>query len=241
MSIIQSSERILAYVDEANLKIGDQLPAEIDLAKVLGMSRNSVREAYAKLTARGVLVRRHGIGTFLAKPQILNDFAHRSGFWQMIDNAGFQPSLRLISDSLSTRDDEMAMHLVPPVQDRGRRLEWLFLADDVPVVFLQHAISQAIRLDHIDWSKVNTLLTALGDRINAVDAEPEVMNTAVNASADVARYLHMPKGAAVLHGLAKVHAGDGTIPIVSRHWSNPEYTAITQRKPLAGDRFDPSV
>lgn len=241
MSFIQSTERILSYVDEAKLRVGDQLPAEIDLAKILGMSRNSVREAYAKLTARGVLVRRHGIGTFLAKPQLLNDFAHGSGFWQMIEIAGFQPSLRIISDGLSTRDDELTMHLVPPVQGKARRLEWLFLADDVPVVFIEHAISSAVRLDHIDWSKVNNLLTALADQINPVDAELEVMNTAVNASPLVARYLNISKGAAVLHGLAKVHAGDGRVPVVSRHWSNPEYTAITQRKPLAADRSDTSI
>ncbi len=42
-----------------------KLPAERQLALQLGVSRNSLREALAKLVSEGVLVSRRGGGTFV--------------------------------------------------------------------------------------------------------------------------------------------------------------------------------
>lgn len=45
---------------------GDQLPPEPKLAKQLGVSRATLREVMRIFVERGVLVRRHGVGTFVA-------------------------------------------------------------------------------------------------------------------------------------------------------------------------------
>ncbi|WP_181705965.1 FCD domain-containing protein [Chthonobacter rhizosphaerae] len=48
------------------LRAGDRLPAERELAKSLDVSRPILRDALADLEARGLLVTRHGGGTFVA-------------------------------------------------------------------------------------------------------------------------------------------------------------------------------
>lgn len=48
------------------LKPGDQLPTELELAQQLGVGRNSVREAVKSLSYLGVVEIRRGIGTFVA-------------------------------------------------------------------------------------------------------------------------------------------------------------------------------
>lgn len=236
--LVRSADKIMAFVEESRLQVGDQLPAEVDLAKTLGISRNSVREAYAQLIARGFLVRRHGIGTFLAKPHIPNDFATPRGFWHMIESAGFNPSLRILSRDVWHQDDELTALLTPTAQGRPLRMEWLFYADDVPVIVLEHMISPALRVDHIDWSSVKHLLAVFADQIDPHDAEIEVFNTAVNAPAHVSELLGLPKGAAVLHGLAKIRTTRDTVTIASREWSNPQITGITRRKPLTRMEYD---
>jgi GntR family transcriptional repressor for pyruvate dehydrogenase complex len=50
---------------EGSLKPGDRLPAERELALELGVSRPSLREAIKQLVSRGLLVSRHGGGTFV--------------------------------------------------------------------------------------------------------------------------------------------------------------------------------
>jgi len=66
---------ITSYLLSGELKPGDKLPTEIDLAHKLGVGRNSVREALKMLSSIGVLEVRKGSGTFIAKrmkPSILN-------------------------------------------------------------------------------------------------------------------------------------------------------------------------
>jgi len=48
---------------------GSQLPAEIDLAHELGVSRQTLREATRLLTLEGLLSIRHGVGTFVQEPK----------------------------------------------------------------------------------------------------------------------------------------------------------------------------
>jgi GntR family transcriptional regulator len=234
---MRSSDKVLAYLAEARLAVGDQLPAEIDLARKLQVSRNSIREAYAQLAARGVLVRRHGIGTFVSKRPIINDFDDRRAFWRMIESAGYTPSLIILSQSRARADDDLAAMIVAPGKGAATRLDWLFCADGNPVVFIQHAVASMLRLEHVDWSGVHNLLAALADQIAAFSPELEVTNTAVNAPPEAATKLGIKRGAAVIHGVAKVHLAGGITPIVSRHWSNPDYAAIKLRQPLTAEQL----
>ena len=67
---------ITSWLLSGELKPGDKLPTEIDLAQKLGVGRNSVvREALKMLSSIGALEVRKGSGTFIAKrmkPSILN-------------------------------------------------------------------------------------------------------------------------------------------------------------------------
>lgn len=60
-------ERLEAMILEGTLEAGERLPAERSLAEELGVSRPSVREAIQKMSARGLLISRHGGGTFVAE------------------------------------------------------------------------------------------------------------------------------------------------------------------------------
>jgi GntR family transcriptional regulator, histidine utilization repressor len=50
-------------------KIGDRIPSEIDLVKALGVSRMTINRALREMSAEGELVRRGGVGTFVAEPR----------------------------------------------------------------------------------------------------------------------------------------------------------------------------
>ncbi len=52
---------------EGTLKAGERLPAERALAEQFGVSRPSLREAMQKLAAKGLVMSRHGGGTFVAE------------------------------------------------------------------------------------------------------------------------------------------------------------------------------
>jgi len=64
-----SSEEVVGHLREmiqrGELRAGDRLPAERDLAKLLGVSRPTLRAGIRSLAALGVLQSRQGAGTFV--------------------------------------------------------------------------------------------------------------------------------------------------------------------------------
>lgn len=59
-------DSIAAYILENELKAGDKLPSQVDMAKQLNVSRTSLREALAQLEAREVIRQIQGMGTYVA-------------------------------------------------------------------------------------------------------------------------------------------------------------------------------
>lgn len=232
MVLSKSSERILAYIRDERLKAGDRMPAEVELAKILGFSRNSVREAYSDLTARGVMVRRHGIGTFIARPDIKNEYRNFVGFWRVIEAAGRKPALQILGHTTTQAGDDLGAMVTDGSGRRLNKLEWLFLADGRPVVYIEHVIAPLVRLDGIDWSKARNINSVLADQIVLAGAELEIRTTAVTATGRPAELLKVTEGTALLQGTARVRSGDGTIPIASRNWSNPEFLSVVQRRSI---------
>lgn len=60
-----AQQEIKAFILRNNLKPGDALPPETELARQLGISRNSLREAVKALESLGVLEARAGVGLFV--------------------------------------------------------------------------------------------------------------------------------------------------------------------------------
>ncbi len=63
---LQNQVRLLLdHIDREGLKAGDKLDSERELAKILGISRPSLREAIQVLQVQGRIVVKHGIGIFV--------------------------------------------------------------------------------------------------------------------------------------------------------------------------------
>ena len=61
------ADQVLRVLDEGRLRPGDRLPSERELARLLGVSRPTLREAIGALQAQGRLEVRHGQGVFVAE------------------------------------------------------------------------------------------------------------------------------------------------------------------------------
>lgn len=87
------ASRVRALIEEQQLEAGMKLPAERQLAVQLGVSRNSLREALAKLVSEGVLISRRGGGTFVRwQHETWSEQKYRSA----VENAdGGRPGLQL--------------------------------------------------------------------------------------------------------------------------------------------------
>lgn len=76
--ISQVTDQLLAQIRSGEWPVGEQIPTEPELARALGVGRNTVREAVRALMHIGVLERRQGAGTFVtAKTELAGTVARR--------------------------------------------------------------------------------------------------------------------------------------------------------------------
>ena len=62
------SDYIKSQIIQKELRIGDKIPTEVELSRLLSVGRGSVREAVKLLEAFHVLEIRRGDGTYIANP-----------------------------------------------------------------------------------------------------------------------------------------------------------------------------
>ena len=68
MPLYAQAEKVLEdLLVHRQYRIGDRIPPETELVRSLGVSRATIRAAVGRLVSRGLLVRRQGSGTFLAR------------------------------------------------------------------------------------------------------------------------------------------------------------------------------
>jgi DNA-binding transcriptional regulator YhcF (GntR family) len=98
-----------AAVTAGRLQAGERLPGLREVAEQLGVNHNTVRAAVAKLEADGVLVTRHGAGTFVAAHAGAHD-AHAS----LID----ETARRARDAGLAPRDLAAALYVTDTTSGR---------------------------------------------------------------------------------------------------------------------------
>ncbi|MBN1835938.1 MAG: FadR family transcriptional regulator [Spirochaetales bacterium] len=153
-------EILTDYLLSGELKPGDKLPTEIDLARKLGVGRNSVREAIKMLSSVGVLEAIRGSGIYVAESvsaSMLNPLILGLVFEQRTSGELIQ--LRLLLD---TGAAEMALERIQ--DDEVDRLEAINLRLEREGKKADH---DRHRLRDLDLSFHRELYRASGNRLLA--------------------------------------------------------------------------
>lgn len=64
-SLQRTAKRLLSFIKEKNLKPGDRLPPERELARMMNISRPSLREALRALQSMNIIENKHGSGNYI--------------------------------------------------------------------------------------------------------------------------------------------------------------------------------
>jgi len=129
------AEALEEAIEAGTYRPGSRLPSEAELAEQLAVSRPTLRESLRLLEERGMILRRHGRGTFVRERPIEKELNRNFGITGMIRAAGYAPSVRGGAVASAVADADLADRLALAVGDSLWRLERTRLADDRPVVF----------------------------------------------------------------------------------------------------------
>lgn len=114
---------------------GSQLPTEIELVDMLGVSRATLRESLRTLEDQGLILRRHGVGTFVRSRAILKNLSINYGITDMISSAGLTAGTSHLKISEQMADEEMAESLKIEPDCKVIVVERVRTADGQPVVY----------------------------------------------------------------------------------------------------------
>src|SRR2546422_8003860 len=114
----QLAENLETAIRSGSLSSGSHLDNEIELARQLRVSRPTVRRAIAVLANRGLVIRRHGIGTLVVPVRVRRP-VRLSSLYDDLAEAGQTPTTRLLAHEVVPAPAEVAGS--PPLS-RGARV-----------------------------------------------------------------------------------------------------------------------
>lgn len=107
----QIADSIRADIDVGRLGPGDRLPAEDVLASRHHVARMTVRQALQELAADGLVVRRHGAGTFVSNRKIARQATRMTGFHEDLLGRGLNPSSKLLEAKIEPANQKLQQRL----------------------------------------------------------------------------------------------------------------------------------
>jgi GntR family transcriptional regulator len=199
---IQARQHLLNLIEEGIYQPAQQLPSESDLAAQLGISRPTLREALFNLEQEGVIVRKHGVGTFVAPAcsrRLQGGLERLESILAMAERQDRSTEMLSLSVNRVPADDRVAERLALEPQAPLTCVRRTIAVDGRPAAYLVDFASTAVLPpDSVDESFTGSVLDFLVRRNNIRVREALAEITAVNADASLADYLKVDPGQALL-------------------------------------------
>lgn len=210
----------------ASARPGERLPSEPHLAKQLGVSRATLREAMRTFESQGLLRRRQGSGTFVTHPSTVID----SGLeiLESIETLAQRKNLPVrmgtlkVEQRLANEDECQALEIGARCQviQVSRVIE----TEDRPVAFLVDILPVDVMTpEDIDSDFSGSVLDFLLERGSPALAVSRTNITAVTANSEISRALGIQRGDVLLHFFASLYSSDGRVVDNSYSYFLPGY------------------
>lgn len=112
---IQIAEKLISQIETGELAPGDRLLPERELSEKLGINRMTLRRALRVLEYQGLVVRKHGVGTFIGEPKIDRPMDVLFRFTRGMQKRGLTPGAKMISFEQTPVDAGIGRDLgIPP-------------------------------------------------------------------------------------------------------------------------------
>ena len=233
----QLAELLKAQIVQQRLPRGGRLPSERELIDRSGLSRVTVRAAVGLLERQGWLVRRQGLGTFVADPVKQELASGVRTITEVLLSSGVTPQVDVLSQRTGSAPQRIAETLGRSEVLCVRRL---FRVGDEPLAlvtaYLPAGLGQAVEPLLSSGATTETTYTMWEQRLGVQIARATHEIHAAAASGDVAEALGLAVGSPVLV-LERTSYTDDDKPleVVVFHYRPERYTfSVTLPRTMPG-------
>jgi len=204
---------------------GQRLPSEPELAKQLGVSRATLREAMRSFETQGLIRRRQGSGTFVVgQMQVLDSGLEvLESLETLAKRLGLEVSVSDLNIEPLVADEEYARLLDVPIGEALTRVRRVIRTDNRPVAYLVDVLPEAIlRSKDLPANFHGSVLDLLLGRGDAL-ASSRANVSAIGATAEVAKAIEIQRGDVLLHFNSQLFSAEGKIVDYSLSYFIPGY------------------
>ncbi len=146
----QVAQHMEQLIESGELPMGTRLENETDLADQLGLSRPTMRRATEYLVAKGLLIRKRGIGTQVVQAKVTRE-VELTSLWDDLAKNGRDPSTTVVSFGTEPAPDAVAVKLGIAPGTPVYVFERLRYADAEPLALMRnHVPEYLLRLTAAD-------------------------------------------------------------------------------------------
>lgn len=206
---VQIREFLREQIKTGQLKPGEKLPSEDELASQFGVSRMTVRHGISDLTDEGMLYRRRGIGTFVTQFHVERDHNKLTDFFETAQAEGFRAEVRPLCREVVPAKLMIAKALALQETEPVIRIQTLRLANDVPVTVYDEYVPYKLRPELLTedlqsrpaWQTLEKHGYVIKLAVQRIEARA--------ADAEVAELLDIEEDAPILFKHRIIYAKDG--------------------------------
>jgi GntR family transcriptional regulator len=216
-------------IEAGQLKTGDAVDSERELARIHKVSLMTARHALASLEREGIVERKRGSGTFVAPPKI--HFNKLMSYTEQMASRGLSAGSRLLCNTIVDNEPEIAARLALPPNSRMVKIERIRHAAGEPFAVEACYLSADDfgSLTRVQLERVS-LFSALQHNygVELAHADEEVDATA--ADPRTAELLAVPKGAPLLRIRQVIYSTKGkAIIYVLGSYRSDRHTLLIRR------------
>ncbi len=191
----------------ASLQPGDKLPAEPELARQMGVSRATLREAMRSFEGQGIIRRRQGVGTFVVSRSTVIDTGLEvlESIESLAHRIGLEVSMGDLHITTVQAGAEEADALGVPPETSLVQVKRVIRTETRPVAFLVDTLPEDVLMpEDLMHGFTGSVLDLLLRRGTPMLARSVAEVRAVAATAEVARLLEIQRGDVLLVFLARL-------------------------------------
>ncbi len=192
---------------------GERLPSEPELARKLGVSRATLREAMRTFEAQGLIRRRQGSGTYVVGqvPIIEAGLEVLESLETMARRLGLEVSVSDLRVEIVPADEEHARALGVPIETPLTRVERVMREESRPVAYLVDVLPEdTLRPEQLPATFRGSVLDFLLERGDPLTISCAAIS-AIGAPSEVARALQIQRGDVLLQFTSYLYRSGGKV------------------------------
>lgn len=212
---LQISAWLKELIQSGRYNTGEKLPSEIELSKMCGVNRNTLRQAISELTAIGLLRKEKGTGTFVAAaaPKELRHKLERIiSFTDLLRERGIAQHTEILAKSIEIATDQIAEGLFLGSNNNVTVVRRVRYGDGIPFIYEESYLPGDRFKGILQMDLTGSMYKLMTEKFDVVLARCKQTISAINVNTRIAEILELPENSAGIF-IESLTFDENSIPI----------------------------